>query len=120
MEAATDNEIVERSNTATVGKASIEYKWKSLSAAEQALFQEAINYEWKQWIGKGVVTNVSSREAQQLDRNRILPTRYVLTNKEKSGDTVVAKRDWSWEATEIQISVIYVRTPPRQMESLSV
>ncbi len=91
LEATTDTEIVERSDTATVGKASIEYKWKSLSPAEQALFQEAINAEWKQWIDKGVVTIVSFRVALQLDRSRILPTRFVLTNKDKTGDTIIAK-----------------------------
>lgn len=73
------------------GKTSKEWKLKDMTSNQREEFQKAMNKEWKSFLDLGAVRIVKGRDAKQIPRNRILPTRFVLTNKDDTGTTLIAK-----------------------------
>ena len=60
-----------------------EVRWGDLSTADQTLFQEAIKKEWQTWVDMGAVRVVPPNKARGVPARRVLPTRFVLTDKNK-------------------------------------
>lgn len=72
-------------------KTSKEYKWKDLSSTEQQEFRKAMNKEWQSFLDLGAVTVVRGKQASAISQSRVLPTRFILTNKDASGKTLICK-----------------------------
>ena len=60
-----------------------EVQWNGLSPADQDLFREAIAKEWKSWLDLKAVKVLPANKARGVPKSRVLPSRFVLTNKNK-------------------------------------
>ena len=60
-----------------------EVKWNSLTPADMELFRDAIDSEWKTWLEMKAVKAIDGRRARGVQKSRILPSRFVLTDKNK-------------------------------------
>ena len=47
--------------------------------------------EWQSFLDLKAVTVVPATEAKQIPKERILPTRFILTNKDDTGQTLISK-----------------------------
>ena len=74
-------------------KAEHEVKWGDMDQQEKELYQAAMDDEWAKWLELKAVRIISAEQARGVDPARVLPTRYVLTDKNKGADmkTVEAK-----------------------------
>ena len=68
-----------------------EYQWQKLEESKQDMFQVAMDKEWQSFIDLDAVRVVKKDEAQKIPSSRILPTRFVLTNKDPTGETLICK-----------------------------
>ena len=72
-------------------KSSKEYKWKEMSEANRQEFRKAMNKEWQSFLDLGAVTVVRGKQAAAIPSSRVLPTRFILTNKDATGKTLICK-----------------------------
>ena len=68
-----------------------EYQWQKLEESKQDMFRVAMDKEWQSFIDLDAVRVVKKDEAQRIPSSRILPTRFVLTNKDPTGETLICK-----------------------------
>ena len=47
--------------------------------------------EWQSFLDLKAVTVVPAAEAKQIAKERILPTRFILTNKDNTGHIMISK-----------------------------
>ena len=72
-------------------KTAKEFKFRNLTTEDQLSFREAMKKEWKSFLDLGAVKVVSAQRAKDIPKERILPTRFILTNKDDTGKTLVCK-----------------------------
>ena len=72
-------------------KTAKEFKFRNLTPEDQVSFREAMKKEWKSFLDLGAVKVVSAQRAKDIPKERILPTRFILTNKDDTGKTLVCK-----------------------------
>ena len=68
-----------------------EYQWSRLDQGHQSLFRSAMDKEWQSFLDLRAVKVLDLEESSKVSKDRILPTRFVLTNKDPTGETLVAK-----------------------------
>ena len=73
------------------GKSAKEYNWAKLTEEQRASFQVAMKKEWQSFLDVGAVRVLPADEAKKVPSSRILPARFILTNKDDSGATLIAK-----------------------------
>ena len=73
------------------GKSSKEYSWTKLNEDERTAFRAAMKKEWQSFLDLGAVKVLSLEESKKVPTSRILPSRFILTNKDDSGKTLIAK-----------------------------
>ena len=72
-------------------KTAKEYKSHQLDTESTEKFRQAMDKEWQSFLDLKVVTVVPAAEAKQIPKERILPTRFILTNKDDIGKTLISK-----------------------------
>ena len=72
-------------------KTAKELKFRNLTPEDQLQFREAMKKEWKSFLDLGAVKVVSVHRAKEIPKERILPTRFILTNKDDTGKTLICK-----------------------------
>ena len=72
-------------------KISREYRFHQLDTPSKVKFRQAMDKEWQSFLDLKVVTVVPAAEAKQIPKERILPTRFILTNKDDIGKTLISK-----------------------------
>ena len=78
-------EITQRSHE------SREYRFHQLDTPSKVKFRQAMDKEWQSFLDLKAVTVVPAAEAKQIPKERILPTRFILTNKDDTGKTLISK-----------------------------
>ena len=68
-----------------------EYRWQRLNAEEQTFFREAMDKEWNSFLELEAVKIIRDKDAKTVPKARIMGTRFVLTNKDSTGDTLICK-----------------------------
>ena len=68
-----------------------EYQWNKLDGGHQSLFRAAMDKEWQSFLDLRAVKVLNPEDSKKVSRDRILPTRFVLTNKDPTGETLIAK-----------------------------
>ena len=64
---------------------------KKLEERKHDMFRVAMDQKWQSFIDLDAVRVVKEDEAQRIPSSRILPTRFVLTNKDPTGETLICK-----------------------------
>ena len=77
--------------TRAASKTAKEYKWKSMSPNEQTEFRKAMDKEWKSFLDLSAVKIIRKKDTHSIPSNRVLPTRFILTNKDDSGSGLICK-----------------------------
>ena len=72
-------------------KTAKEYKFHKLTSDEQKQFRAAMNKEWQSFLDLKAVKIIPAHQARDIPRDRILPTRFILTNKDDTGRTLICK-----------------------------
>jgi hypothetical protein len=72
-------------------KISREYRFHQLDTPSKVKFRQAMDKEWQSFLDLKAVTVVPAAEAKQIPKERILPTRFILTNKGDTGKTLISK-----------------------------
>ena len=78
-------------HTENNSKTAKEYKWKQMSPKDQEQFRQAMNKEWKSFLDLGAVKVIPKSQTKNIPKSRILPTRFILTNKDITGATLICK-----------------------------
>ena len=74
------------------GKTAKELKYRDMSHEHQTEFKKAMNKEWQSFLDLGAVKVVREKDAKAIPKSRVLPTRFILTNKDDdTGKTLIAK-----------------------------
>ena len=68
-----------------------EYQWSRMDQGHQSLFRAAMDKEWQSFLDLRAVKILTPEDSNKVSRDRILPTRFVLTNKDPTGETLIAK-----------------------------
>ena len=68
-----------------------EYQWGKMDKLHQDHFRTAMDKEWQSFLDLKAVKVLDPESAAKISKDRILPTRFVLTNKDPTGDTLIAK-----------------------------
>lgn len=77
--------------TKAASKTAKEYKWKNMTSHEQSEFRKAMDKEWKSFLDLSAVTIIRKKDTHAIPPSRILPTRFILTNKDDSGTGLICK-----------------------------